>query len=321
MNKEIASSKDTDQSSRTCRNCGTAFEGHFCPECGQSAKDMDRPFQEIFWDSLNSSFNLDSRLLRTLIPLLIRPGFLTREFLAGRRIRYISPTRLYFVSSFFFFLCLALIGPEIATDDSDLDGLTEGNDVVIFSPSPDALPPTAETGEEAAPAPEEANTPELENPPEQEDPPADFAGFSQAMDSARKKVGEDPELLMEGFSEKMPIAIFLLLPVFALLLKILYIRRGIHYITHLVFALNLHAFFFLLATLIILIKAVIPNYADLAAFFGVGIYLFIALKYVYRQSVLRTLGKWALLAGSYLIVLGASSVGLMILTLYLIGLG
>lgn len=312
----------TDQAHRECHNCGTEFEGHFCPECGQSAKDMDRPFQEIFWDFLNSSFNLDSKLLRTLIPLLIRPGFLTREFLAGRRIRYISPTRFYFVSSFFFFLCLALVNPRPVMTSSDSAELSVGNDVVAFDLTPDALPPTTEPGEKAAPAPapEENNTPGLSNPPVQEDLPADIADFSRTMDSARVKVGEDPALLYDGLLGNMPIAIFLLLPVFALLLKALYFRRGIHYVTHLVFSLNLHAFVFLLSTLLILSKAVIPDFADLAGFLIVGIYLFIALKHVYRQSALRTLGKWVLLAGSYVIVLGASSLGLMIVTLYIIGL-
>ncbi|HEX7180212.1 MAG TPA: DUF3667 domain-containing protein [Thermoanaerobaculia bacterium] len=76
-----------------CLNCGEKLLGNFCSQCGQEAADLHRPLRELTSDFLDNVLNLDTRLLRT-IPLLFRPGRLTREYRAGRRARYVRPLRL-----------------------------------------------------------------------------------------------------------------------------------------------------------------------------------------------------------------------------------
>lgn len=312
-----------------CPNCETDHDGNFCPHCGQSATDFNQPFREIFGDFLNSTFNLDSRLLRTLIPLLFRPGMLTREFLAGRRVRYISPSRLYFVSSFFFFLLVALVGLRSVSTSKDINLDTGDTNSVAFGSSQD-LESLAETlglpteDEAATPAPIENEPSDPSGISEKGDFSIEFNGFDRVMESAGQKISENPEIMLEGLVDAMPFAIFLLLPVFALLLKGFYFRRRILYVTHLVFSLNLHAFFFLFASILILLSAVLPDWTrsilDIAVFIYLGVYFFLALKAVYGQGILKTALKWFLVGTSYIIVLGTASIGLVFATLLFIGL-
>ena len=84
-----------------CRNCGAPLLGDHCYACGQPVKGLVRPLGSLFGDVLDNVFNIDTRIVRTLGPLFARPGFLTREYFAGRQVRYVTPVRL------FFFLCIA----------------------------------------------------------------------------------------------------------------------------------------------------------------------------------------------------------------------
>src|SRR6516165_4666774 len=87
-----------------CDNCGAAVSGHYCAACGQR---LEAPVQSLWHFTQEATEDLthtDSRLWRTLGALLFRPGYLTREFLAGRRARYLPPVRLYLVISVLFFL-------------------------------------------------------------------------------------------------------------------------------------------------------------------------------------------------------------------------
>lgn len=91
-----------------CANCGTAYVGKFCPACGQAARSPLRHFGALIEDAFDLFFNFDSRFFRTLPALLLRPGFLTNQFFAGRRVRYTPPFRLMFVLSVLAFLTLHL---------------------------------------------------------------------------------------------------------------------------------------------------------------------------------------------------------------------
>jgi hypothetical protein len=89
-----------------CANCNTVYEGKFCPACGQPAKTPLRHLPALAEDALDLAFNIDGRIVHTLPPLLLRPGFLSNEYFAGRRVRYIPPFRLMFVLSVLAFLLL-----------------------------------------------------------------------------------------------------------------------------------------------------------------------------------------------------------------------
>ncbi|HOZ24358.1 MAG TPA: DUF3667 domain-containing protein, partial [Thermomonas sp.] len=69
-----------------CRNCGAPLHGPHCYACGQPVKGLVRPLGNLFGDLLDSVFNVDTRILRTIPPLFAKPGFLTNEYFAGRQV-------------------------------------------------------------------------------------------------------------------------------------------------------------------------------------------------------------------------------------------
>lgn len=94
-----------------CANCGASLEGKYCHACGQPIKGMIRPLSGLTADVVDSVFNLDSRILRTLGPLYFKPGFLTTEYFIGRRQRYVTPFRLFFFLTIVgFFLAQIYLG-------------------------------------------------------------------------------------------------------------------------------------------------------------------------------------------------------------------
>ena len=96
-----------DLSIRRCPNCSAHLQGPYCSECGQHQVDLDRPFREIVSEGLSTFFAFDTRIGKTVWPLIRRPGHLTTEFLAGRRARYVHPFKLYFAFSLVFFVVFA----------------------------------------------------------------------------------------------------------------------------------------------------------------------------------------------------------------------
>jgi hypothetical protein len=86
-----------------CENCGAQLEGHWCAKCGQPAIDYRRSFRHVIADLLNEFLNWDSKFFATIGFLLARPWKLTNEFLAGHRVRYVHPLRLYLLASILFF--------------------------------------------------------------------------------------------------------------------------------------------------------------------------------------------------------------------------
>ena len=87
-----------------CRNCDARLTGQYCNSCGQRHQSQLISLWELFRDLLGNLFELDSRLWRSIVPLINRPGFLTTEYLAGKRIHYTPPLRMYLVLSILFFL-------------------------------------------------------------------------------------------------------------------------------------------------------------------------------------------------------------------------
>src|ERR1700733_7609748 len=83
----------------SCPNCGAPVSGHFCGDCGQSRDDHSRSTLSLVHEFFEHHVMLDSKMLRTAYALVLRPGSLTRAYIEGRRVRYVSPFRLYLFMS------------------------------------------------------------------------------------------------------------------------------------------------------------------------------------------------------------------------------
>src|SRR5207244_2162201 len=89
-----------------CENCGTQLSGKYCSVCGQPAIDYRRSFRQVIVDVLDSFLNWDSKFFATIGLLIAKPWRLTNEFLAGKRVRYVHPLRLYLLASILFFFAV-----------------------------------------------------------------------------------------------------------------------------------------------------------------------------------------------------------------------
>lgn len=102
---DAASSSD-----EPCANCGAARLGRYCVECGQEFAAHDRSLGHFLHELVHEVTHFDTRALRSLQPLLRRPGLLTAEYMAGRRVRYLSPLQTFMVVNLLFFLVAPSFG-------------------------------------------------------------------------------------------------------------------------------------------------------------------------------------------------------------------
>lgn len=323
-----------------CPNCGEPLQGPYCYICGQSQKETRRFFLTLLGDLFDDVFTPDGRTARTLFSLLFRPGRLTLEYSAGRRARYLPPIRLYLVTSFLFFLFLSI--------SSALEGplRIQNNLVVHDTGSPDATrdiilgrpPPAQETAKpEVSHAPgagATADVPDVSitNTADASEDAELVQGFDEAAtrlkidilsdsanDRARelvraqgKKVArllkEDPGALLSRLIDMIPPIMFVLLPLFALLLKLAYLGSGRYYVEHLILALHTHSFIFfvLLVRRLLEFTDGLPYIGVTAQWIGIGIdiwiplYLYLTLRNYFDQGTGVTLGKFLLLGFLYL---------------------
>jgi hypothetical protein len=91
-----------------CANCGRALDGPYCSACGQKAVDFHRPLRELVSQTAEETLSVDARLVRTVRPLLFKPGVVMRDYLSGHRIGHVPPLKAYLISALVFFGLLRL---------------------------------------------------------------------------------------------------------------------------------------------------------------------------------------------------------------------
>ena len=285
-----------------CDNCGAAVSGHYCATCGQR---LEAPVQSLWHfvrEATEDLTHTDSRLWRTLGALLCRPGYLTREFLAGRRARYLPPVRLYLVISVVFFLWASAVHqpkvvlfPENSPQKAVLAPIDEGTFGAV-------LP-----GESAEHHAERICSGDMnyDGPwRERLQPAAHRACVRLVLDNARS--------LGEVFMHNVPRALFIFLPLLAGVMMLMYWRPRHYYIEHLLLFVHNHAFLFLLLPLAALLSALLrplAGWISAAAALYIAWYAYRSMRVVYGQGRVLTLGKLVLLSFFYL-VSGVLMIGL-----------
>ncbi|MCB1695434.1 MAG: DUF3667 domain-containing protein [Halioglobus sp.] len=269
----------------TCRNCNATLTGEYCGRCGQRDGRDDLTFGELAGEVFEDFFRWDSRIWRTLLPLLFRPGFLTAEFIAGRRARYVPPFRLYLIVSFVLFLVLSLTAGDAISIRGDAD----------LSPHPAAQGQvTGDSGSEPVIAPSAVGAARGEGTAgahigfslSDEDSPRWLQDLDQRLENNAGKLQDDPDGLVQLLFDHIPQMMFLLLPVFALLLKAAYLFSPFHYLQHLVFALHFHSFAYLLYLLGALLHYWFPSLAmRLPLLLVFVLYLPLALRRAYGSPL------------------------------------
>jgi hypothetical protein len=101
-----------------CLNCGTILEGHYCHNCGQENLQIRESFGHMMNHAISDYFHFDHQFFHTLKPLLFKPGFLTNEYMAGRRAQYLHPVKMYIFISIVYFLLLFQSAHETVTTNN-----------------------------------------------------------------------------------------------------------------------------------------------------------------------------------------------------------
>jgi hypothetical protein len=324
-----------------CENCGAQLTGRYCAQCGQAAVDYRRSFRHVIVDVLDSFLNWDSKFLATIGLLIARPWRLTNEFLAGRRVRYVHPLRLYLLASILIFFAVNYGAKSIpAAKLSDKDRAE-----IQAELKNDDLPPDARAGLEKAlgldsPAPTSA-TPDATKPPGS--PPEASTKTDQTLSKeggpkhqqtlgkwfeqrAKEKFGEhgaNAKAFIITLINNLPGMMLCCVPLFAFVLKTLYLSRRIFYIDHLVYALHIHTFAYVGIMLIGLITIGLNRGAPgpLAGWIIVLLWLafaaqiFLSIRRVYRQGWFFSIFKFFVGGFAYLLVLSVALAATFFVTL------
>ena len=116
----------------SCSNCGKELkEDNYCPECGQQNTTKNVEISMLLRDFVDDFFTLDSRLFKTIVPLLFKPGFLTVEYNSGKRIKYLPPLRMYLVLSILFFIIPNFDREKVNIETDDEYILVEDDHMVV----------------------------------------------------------------------------------------------------------------------------------------------------------------------------------------------
>ena len=293
---------------RYCRNCQTPVSAEYCPQCGQREGRAEQRFLDLAGDLLGDVLDMDSRFWRTLVYLLFRPGFLSAEFIAGRRARYLPPLRLYLVISFIVFLVMSFGAAQVM--DQQGGGVRPDNDKVIVAVNGDEL---AEVMNEAG----DPNDFSLNLGISDENSPAWLQDAESRIEQNAGKLQDDPGRFMETMLDYLPQMMFLLLPVFALLIQLLYLGSAFHYLQHLVFSLHYHSFVYLLYLLAQVIELAAVH-MDSWLFMGLVIYLPLALRRTYGSGWAGAAFKSLFIYISYAFILIFGFAAVAALALFLI---
>jgi len=285
-----------------CRNCGVIATGTYCPNCGQETSLALPTVRSMLREAAGRYVALDGRIWRTLFPLLFRPGFLTREYFAGRRRRYIRPARLFLVLSIALFALLRLTGEPVIISTEELlraapaDIAREIEDAGRKNDS--NMGPALDL--DLSPAPGSRLEPLQQR-------------IDQFNRLSRRERGEQ---IFAGMLRYGPYAAFMLLPMFALLLKILYVGRArryplrpCRYAAHLVFGAHSHSFIFLTGIPLLLLPSGVLR---IALIVWVIAYLLWSMKMVYGGRWSGVFARAFLIFIVYAIFFGFVIVGLVV---------
>jgi len=297
-----------------CANCGAAVVGAYCARCGQETTIALPTARAFLREAAGRYIALDGRTWRTLIGLFFRPGFLTREYLAGRRRRYVRPGRLFLVLALAMFAVFRLVGtvPGLVTDNSEgqpkvVIGAPDASHARIrVGPPADAAPATPKAGadDDFNLQVDDLNGPLLEP----------LRTRLQAFN--RLTPQQKTEQIYSGTLRYGPYALVALLPVFAALVQLAYAGRGRRYpqrprryAAHLVFGAHMHAFLFLA----VLAFAAIPIGVVRAALsFWIVTYLLVSMKNVYGGRWLGVVVRATFISFFYTIMFAFAMAGLVV---------
>lgn len=321
---------EIDYKNIVCANCETEFSGHFCHNCGQAVKEYDKPFSFVFFNFLGDFFAFDTRFFRTFVALIFKPGFLTKEYMQGRRVRYAPPFRIFIFVSFVLFLLLQTYTNQGLTTvlDSDIEdsaiSLDSASAIVVDSlvnivhlemdssevAVTDSFLTKYGISIDTTKGEETINLASLETFRDTRDLREALNKYAGILETKLEKESDpeekakirehirlcrSPEQGMAKILQYISWAFFLLLPILALILKLVYVRRKQNYMRHLLFSIHIHSFIYVIMIVVVgLYMTIDVNIEGLtsAIVTCIPVYFIIAIKKYYGQGWGKTILKF-----------------------------
>lgn len=311
---------------KNCLNCGTHVLGKFCHICGQENIEP----KETVWHLLNHFFSdvthFDGKFFSSLHYLITRPGFLSKEYFVGRRARYLNPIRMYlFTSAIFFLVFFSIL--KFTPQGFNMGNNYKPGSIRLGTPTKNinglqTLPDTLKTNLDSNNF-SIAFSAEFKS--KQEYDSLLKAGarndnwfmkklIHKSLDlntTYKNKPSEFFSELLARFVHTFPQMLFVLLPMFALILKLLYVRKKEYYYTdHLIFTLHFYIFIFIAMLAIFGINK-IENilhwhwlvYISAALTVSLFFYFYKSLRNFYLQGRAKTIIKYILILFLLLFIL------------------
>ncbi|GFZ84633.1 hypothetical protein GCM10011531_14320 [Aquaticitalea lipolytica] len=353
-----------------CSNCSNHFEAHYpyCPYCGQKAND-DLTLGVLFNNTINNYFSVDARFFRSFIPLMLKPGYLAKRFVEGKRLLYLHPAQMYlFVSVVFFFLFSFISRQQVQSIDSALKSDIERSraikdsidqkkqDSIILQ---EAIKPFKDNQQQLGISDESMKVIDstiTNNKVKNTGFNGKIGGVNfneTAIDSMIQTGASDVEIykfmgmndddgiftkrmykqvlkffknksggsILQAFYDSIPLAMFILLPIFAFLLKIFYFNKG-RFAYHLVFTFYFFAFLFIVFGWLVFATLVwkdFPTSIIALVMLSTYFYLFLGVKRFYEQGYFLSFIKSGVITSLFLMMVlpfAAIIVGLMAFLFY-----
>jgi len=325
-----------------CLNCGTKLIDAFCHHCGQKDIPKRQTLSELLTNFISSFWSYEGKFFTTIKYLVTKPGFLATEYNKGKRESYYHPARMYVFISFVFFLLLFSLPNADSNDTSEMtkEEISELNEklkaagldsisadsklskstsnVITDSTNGYVYKGKTSKGEGSGfsftgpnyKSAMEYDSVQLTLPEEKRD--GWFVGklnrraseINEKYKDNSKGFGTDfRKAFMDNFSK----VLFYLLPIFALLLKLFYIRRDFFYSEHLVFSIYYYNFFYFAASLQLLVNLIpLLSWAATLIGFWIFFYLLFAMKRMYQQSWKKTILKFSLFSFTFMFFLAVA---------------
>jgi hypothetical protein len=255
-----------------CPNCGHHTTLNYCAQCGQETHLHKETFWALILHFIGHYFHYDSKFWKTMKTLITKPGELTVAYWKKQRARYIPPVSLYiFISSLFFLFYILSFSNRLEKGRELMKTMNSGTDSVHVVK--DKLPSWLSTND-----------------------------GKEIIDNKAKF--EEVAKPLEESMHQMPKVCFFLVPLVALMLKLLlYKRKDLFFVDHAVFSIHLHsAAFLILLVYDILASLQASLILSFALYFGIVAYTTAALSHAYKMNTGRAIGYTLLLAAIYLIV-------------------
>jgi len=311
-----------------CLNCGAILEGKFCHNCGQENLEMKESFGHMMNHAVSDYFHFDYQFFHTLKPLFFKPGFLTTEYLAGRRARYLHPVKMYIFISLVYFVVLFQTGHNLVKVNSGvkstdvqllIDSIQKNPDIPAFVKDKAISEIKKDNRKNGVITVnnENANSSKYFLSPTSNDTSYNAYLSTQQKLPDNKKDGvflrlynkkafaykveygeRTKDVILEQFKHNIPKMMFLMLPLCALILMIAFWNNKKYYVEYLIYSFHLHCFIFLFLIIIMVLQWIYPeSWTFLSGWIGffasIAIiwYIYKSLKVVYQRSAWRTITK------------------------------